>query len=68
MNDYIRYVGREIGMLAKIWKKCNKEPVDKLDRREEFMKHTGNLLGYCSAMFNFIREDEFSVLERIIFK
>ena len=64
--DYIPYVGSELGLLAKTYKKSNQKQVDELDRQEEFLEHIGIMMGYCHVMFTFINENEMSVLESIV--
>jgi NTP pyrophosphatase (non-canonical NTP hydrolase) len=64
--DYLPYVGKELGLFAKAYNKSNKQTVDEIDRREEFIQRIGNIMGYCSEMFSFIHVDEMDVLENII--
>lgn len=66
LASYICYFGREIGMLAKTYKKSNKKLVDEIDRREDFLKHIGNVMGYCDQAFRCINQDPVCVLELII--
>lgn len=66
LENYFPFVARELGLLAKIYKKSNKEPVGMIDHREEFKTTLGNLLGYCSKMFQIVNANEFSVLEEIV--
>ncbi len=66
IQDYFPYVSRWLGKFANAYKKSNKELVDKIDRREEFHTALGNLIGYCSKMFEVLKADEFSVLEQIV--
>ena len=60
------YVGRSAGMLAKIYKRSNKTPVDALNSREEFQKHVGDLLGYCRDGLRLMGQNESHVLESIV--
>jgi len=66
LKDYLPYVGREIGMMAKTYKKSNRKPINKIDKKEIFIAHTGNLIAYLSSMFKFIGADENSELKKII--
>ncbi len=66
LENFFPYVGREIGMVAKTYKKSNKQPVDKIDNQDQFRTHLGNLMGYCSLMFDYVKAEEISVLEEII--
>ena len=66
IDSYFPFAGRELGRLANAYKKSNKEPVGEIDRRDEFRTTIGNLMGYCSKMFEVLEADEFSVLEAIV--
>ena len=66
LQDYIPYVGKEIGMIAKTYKRSNKQEVELINNRDEFKLHIGNLLGYCNNMFKFIEVDKNSILENIV--
>jgi hypothetical protein len=66
LAGYALHTGREVGMLAKTYKRSNKKPVNEIDQREEFALHIGRLMGVCSSMFTFIGENEMQVLEQII--
>lgn len=66
INDYFPFVARWLGKFSNAYKKSNKELVDRIDRREEFHTALGNLIGYCSKMFEVLKADEFSVLESIV--
>ena len=64
--NYVPYVARELGFIAKAYKKSNKLAVDSLDNRDLFMEHIGKLMGYCDAMFEVVQASGVSVLESII--
>lgn len=66
LEDFFIYVGREIGMVAKTFKRSNKQVVDKINNRDQFRTHVGNLLGYCSLMFEYAKVDGLAVLEEIV--
>ncbi len=66
LANYALHAGKEVGMLAKTYKRSNKKPVNEIDKREEFTAHIGRLMGVCSSMFRFIGADETQVLEQII--
>lgn len=66
MQDYLPYFGREVGRIAKTYKKSNKQPANQLDRKEEFKTQIGDLMGYCSKLFHHLQVDESSVLEQIV--
>ncbi len=66
IKDYLPYVGREMGWLNKTYKKSNKLEVDFFDQRAFFQLNLGNLMGYCSKMFEVLNVEEFSVLEQIV--
>lgn len=66
LGDYLPYVGREIGMIAKTFKKSNKKAVREIDNRIQFQMHTGKLMWYCSSMFDCLGVDKSSVLEKIV--
>ncbi|MBU1976260.1 MAG: hypothetical protein KKG59_07700 [Nanoarchaeota archaeon] len=65
-GDYLTHIGREIGMLAKTFKKSNQQSVDKIDRRAEFKSHLGKLLGYCKAAFFAEGSNELAILKGIV--
>jgi NTP pyrophosphatase (non-canonical NTP hydrolase) len=65
-QGHLPYIVREIGMIAKNYKKSNKFPIDRLNKQSEFQEHIGNLMGYCHNFFSFIKVDEMHVLEDII--
>ena len=65
LENFFPYVGREVGMIAKTFKKSNKQPIDDINNRDQFRTHVGNLMGYCSLMFDYVKVDETSVLEEI---
>jgi NTP pyrophosphatase (non-canonical NTP hydrolase) len=64
--DYVPYLGRELGLVAKTYKKSNKKFVDEINMREDFIHHIGNIMGYCSEMFDYINVDENDTLIKII--
>jgi len=66
LEYFFPYVGREVGMIAKTFKKSNKQAVEKINNKDQFRTHLGNLMGYLSMMFDYVKEDDFSVLEEII--
>lgn len=66
LENYLPYVGREVGMIAKTFKKSNKLTVDEINNKEQFKTHIGNLMGYCSRMFDYVKVDSISVLEEIV--
>ncbi|MBW2996980.1 hypothetical protein KY349_01425 [Candidatus Woesearchaeota archaeon] len=65
-GDYLPYIGREVGRIAKAYKKSNKEPVQSIDRRDDFKTHIGNLMGYCMYAFEGIAVLPLATLEHII--
>ena len=67
LRDYFPYIGRELGMVAKTYKKSNKKTVDEIDERDEFLKYLGNLMGYCSQIFQHLKVSEMEILEQIIY-
>jgi hypothetical protein len=66
ISDYLPFAGRELGRIANAYKKSNKESVDRINRREEFRAAIGNLMGYCSEMFDVLKVEELSVLKQIV--
>lgn len=66
IGGYLPYVGRELGWLNKNYKRSNKREVDEINCRDFFNLHLGNLMGYCSEMFEVLKVEEFSVLEQIV--
>ena len=66
LENFFPYIGREVGMIAKTFKKSNKQAVDEINNRDQFRNHIGNLMGYCSMMFDYVHTDGISVLEEII--
>jgi len=66
LESFFPYVGRELGMFAKTYKKSNKQSVDEINNRDLFRIHLGNLMGYFSGMFGCVKADEIPVLELII--
>lgn len=66
IKTYIPFIGRELGMIAKTYKKSNKQKVKLINKLDEFKLHTGNLMGYCSHIFKFININEDSILEKIV--
>ena len=66
LPNYILYVGKEIGMIAKTYKKSNKQEIKLINKLDEFRLHLGNLIGYCDNTFKFMGIDGISVLESIV--
>ena len=66
VSKCLPYIGREVGFLAKAYKKSNQKPVSEIDNRDEFRLRLGNIMGYCKAAFVAHRADELSVLEGIV--
>ncbi|MBI4919523.1 hypothetical protein HY837_06325 [archaeon] len=69
-NNPLPHIVRELGMIAKTYKKSNKQQVKDIDKREEFKKYTGNLMHYCELVYKMLdekQEKEFiQVVEEII--
>lgn len=66
LKDYIPYVGKEIGLMAKIYKKSDKKIASEIDKKSDIIDCVGNLMFYLASMFEFIRVDKFAALEQII--
>ncbi len=66
LQDYIPYLGKEIGMIAKTYKHSNKQEVESIDKLDEFKLYIGNLINYCDNLFNLIKVDGNIVIENII--
>ncbi|HIH32018.1 TPA: hypothetical protein HA235_04895 [Candidatus Woesearchaeota archaeon] len=63
---YLRRLVKETGLIAKTLKKSNKNPVEYIDRRDEFVIHIGKLMGYCIKNLEFINQDPKDVIYSII--
>ncbi len=66
LENFLPYLGREVGMIAKTFKKSNKKAVEEIDNQDQFRTHIGNLMGYCTLLFKYTSEDENFVLENIV--
>jgi NTP pyrophosphatase (non-canonical NTP hydrolase) len=66
LQDYFPYVGRELGMLAKKYRRAKKTSIEDIEGKDELVAILGRLMGYCSLMFKYVKADEMEVLEEII--
>jgi NTP pyrophosphatase (non-canonical NTP hydrolase) len=66
LQDYFPYVGRELGMLAKKYRRAQKTSIDDISNKDELVAILGKLMGYCNLMFRYVKADEMKVLEEII--
>ncbi len=57
-NNPLPYLVRDLGMMAKTYKKSNRKPVNEIDKREEFMKYTGNLMRYCERAYHLLDQEK----------
>ena len=66
LQDYIPYIGKEIGMIAKTYKKSNKQEAKSINKLDKFKSHIGNLISYCDNLFNLIEVNGNVIIENII--
>ena len=67
-EGYIPCLGKEIGLMARKYRRSNKKAIGEIDCDEQVMGHVGNIIGYCSKLFSVMNEDEKKVLEEIVEK
>ncbi len=66
LESHILYISREIGRIAKNYKKSNKKLIPDIDRKDEFVTSIGSLLGYCENALQFLDVNPVSVVETIV--
>lgn len=66
LAESLPYMGMELGMIAKTFKKSNKQQVDGIDNKDLFRIHIGNLMGYCIGASEQVKSDIKYVLETIV--
>lgn len=59
-------IGGELGMIAKAYKKSNKQQANYIDKKDVFAHHTGQLMSYLSEVFGLLDVDEYDILNRIV--